>query len=217
MGRMEMHMNRSVSRLGFVVLAYGCVLRRWALSPTRQGASTQTLSGTVVDASGAVIPGADVAAKHTGTGVVTNAVSQRRRACSRFPSLPIGTYTVTVTLQGFKTVVIQNVVLTSARRRQREGDDGSRRRHRAGHRLVVLGNRADAVVGRVDDGQHQPDLEAADHHAQRDGLRQPAAGRLDAERQPPGDRSTACRAARSTSRSTASTSRTTRCKGIERR
>jgi hypothetical protein len=30
------------------------------------------------------------------------------------PSLPIGTYTVTVTLQGFKTVVIQNVVLTSA-------------------------------------------------------------------------------------------------------
>jgi len=77
-----------------------------------QGATTQTLSGTVVDASGAVIPGADVVAKHSGTGVESTAVSNSEGIFS-IPSLPIGTYTVTVTLQGFKTVIIQNVVLTS--------------------------------------------------------------------------------------------------------
>jgi hypothetical protein len=78
-----------------------------------QGATTQTLSGTVVDASGAVIPGADVTAKHNGTGI-TNATVSNSEGLFSIPSLPIGTYTVTVTLQGFKTVVIQNVVLSSA-------------------------------------------------------------------------------------------------------
>jgi hypothetical protein len=78
-----------------------------------QGASSQTLSGTVVDTSGAVIPGADVAAKHGGTGIVSNAVTNSEGVFS-IPSLPIGTYTVTVTLQGFKTTIINNVVLTSA-------------------------------------------------------------------------------------------------------
>jgi hypothetical protein len=77
-----------------------------------QGSTTQSLSGTVVDASGAVIPGADVAAKHNATGVVSNAVTNSDGLFS-IPSLPTGTYTVTVTLQGFKTAVIQNVVLTS--------------------------------------------------------------------------------------------------------
>jgi hypothetical protein len=78
-----------------------------------QGATTQTLSGSVVDASGAVIPGADVTAKHTGTGVSFNAVSNGEGLFS-LPSLPVGTYNVTVTLQGFKTVIIQDVALSSA-------------------------------------------------------------------------------------------------------
>lgn len=77
-----------------------------------QGSTSQALSGTVVDASGAVIPGADVVAKHVATGVVSNAVTNSEGLFS-IPSLPIGTYTVTVTLQGFKTFVIQRVVLTS--------------------------------------------------------------------------------------------------------
>jgi Carboxypeptidase regulatory-like domain/TonB-dependent Receptor Plug Domain len=105
-------MTRSLSRLAFFALltAAFCSLGTLAYA---QGASTQTLSGTVVDASGAVIPGADVSAKHNGTGIVSTAVSNSEGLFS-LPSLPIGTYTVTVTLQGFKTVVIQNVVLTSA-------------------------------------------------------------------------------------------------------
>src|SRR5215510_13548685 len=105
-------MNRSALRRGLVVLlaAVFCGTGTFA---SAQGATSQTLSGTVVDASGAVIPGADVAAKHTGTGVVSNAVTNGEGIFS-IASLAIGNYTVTVTLQGFKTVVINNVVLTAA-------------------------------------------------------------------------------------------------------
>ncbi len=104
-------MNRSVLRLGLCVLVAAALCApgiAWA-----QGATSQTLSGTVVDVSGAVIPGADVVAKHAGTGTETNAVTNSDGAFS-MPSLRIGAYTVTVKLQGFKTVVIQNVVLTAA-------------------------------------------------------------------------------------------------------
>jgi hypothetical protein len=77
-----------------------------------QGGVTQTLGGNVADATGAVIPGADVSAKHNATGVVTTAVTNAEGIFS-MPSMQVGTYTVTVTLQGFKTVVINDVVLTS--------------------------------------------------------------------------------------------------------
>src|SRR5207237_135904 len=104
-------MNRSALRLGLVVLL-AAVCCATGTSAYAQGATSQTLSGTVVDASGAVIPGADVVAKHAGTGVTTSTVSNSEGIFS-IPSLAIGTYTVTVTLQGFKTVVFNDVVLTA--------------------------------------------------------------------------------------------------------
>jgi hypothetical protein len=66
----------------------------------------------VVDTGGGVVPGADVTVKHNGTGVATATVSNSEGAFS-FPGLGIGTYTLTVTLQGFKTFVVNDVVLTS--------------------------------------------------------------------------------------------------------
>jgi hypothetical protein len=105
-------MNRSALRLGAVILLIA-VFSAGGSFAFAQGSTTQTLSGTVVDTTGAVIPGADIVAKHTGTGIVSNAVSNTEGVFS-IPSLPIGTYTVTVTLQGFKTVIINNVVITSA-------------------------------------------------------------------------------------------------------
>jgi hypothetical protein len=77
-----------------------------------QGGTTSTLSGVVVDSGGGVVPGADVSIKHLGTGITTTAVTNAEGAFS-FPGLNVGTYSVTVTLQGFKTVVINDVVLTS--------------------------------------------------------------------------------------------------------
>src|SRR5262245_20877088 len=108
-------MTRVLSRSGprVLVLAFLAVFTTVASLSYGQGATSQTLSGTVVDTSGAVIPGADVSAKHAGSGIVTGTVTNADGAFS-LPSLAIGTYTVTVTLQGFKTVVINNVVMTSA-------------------------------------------------------------------------------------------------------
>ncbi|HEY2433308.1 MAG TPA: TonB-dependent receptor [Vicinamibacterales bacterium] len=104
-------MNRSRLRLGLVVLfaVVFCACGRLAFA---QGSTSQPLSGTVVDSSGAVIPGADVVVKHNGTGVANSTVSNSDGIFT-IPALSSGTYTVTVSLQGFKTVVIENVVLTS--------------------------------------------------------------------------------------------------------
>jgi hypothetical protein len=77
-----------------------------------QGGTTSTLSGVVVDSGGGVVPGATVVIKHVGTGVTQSSVTNTEGAFS-FPGQNIGTYTVTVTLEGFKTFVANNVVLTS--------------------------------------------------------------------------------------------------------
>src|SRR5215510_11251991 len=74
--------------------------------------TTSTLAGVVVDTSGGVIPGADVVAKHNATGVTVSAVTNAEGVFS-FPALNTGTYTVTVSLQGFKTYISNDVVLTS--------------------------------------------------------------------------------------------------------
>ena len=77
-----------------------------------QGGGTQTISGVVVDSGGGVVPGAEVQLKNNATGVVQSQVSNAEGAFS-FPGTQVGTYTVTVTLQGFKTFVSNDVVLTS--------------------------------------------------------------------------------------------------------
>jgi hypothetical protein len=77
-----------------------------------QGGTSSTISGLVVDTAGGVVPGADVVVKHNATGVATSTVTNAEGAFS-VPGLNIGTYTVTVTLQGFKTFVANDVVLTS--------------------------------------------------------------------------------------------------------
>lgn len=75
-------------------------------------AQTSTISGVVTDTGGGVVPGADVVVKHNATGVTTSAVTNAEGAFS-FPGVQTGTYTVTVSLQGFKTFVANDVVLTS--------------------------------------------------------------------------------------------------------
>ncbi len=77
-----------------------------------QGGTTSTLSGIAVDSSGAVLPGADVTIKHLATALTQTAVTNADGAFS-FPGMNVGTYSVTVTLSGFKTFVSNNVVLTS--------------------------------------------------------------------------------------------------------
>src|SRR5687767_15646491 len=86
--------------LGFCPVAYG------------QGGTASSISGVVVDAGGGVVPGAAVIVKHNATGVTTESMSNSEGVFS-FPGLAVGTYTVTVSLEGFKTFVVNDVVLTA--------------------------------------------------------------------------------------------------------
>ena len=78
-----------------------------------QGSFFTSLSGTVVDASGGVIPGANVKIKNNGTGEEVNTVSGSDGGFAA-PSLSGGTYTVTVSLMGFKTATLNSVTLMAA-------------------------------------------------------------------------------------------------------
>src|SRR6185295_2555539 len=71
-----------------------------------------TLSGVVSDSSGALIPGVEVTAKHTETGVVSSVVSNES-GTYRFGSLQPGPYQVTATLPGFQPQTFQMTLGTS--------------------------------------------------------------------------------------------------------
>jgi hypothetical protein len=90
--------------LGAILLAGG--------SAIAQGSSTAAISGVVVDSDGAVVPGADIVVKNLKTGEVFTAVSTGQGIFS-IPALITGTYSVTVSLQGFKTAVLNEVVVNS--------------------------------------------------------------------------------------------------------
>ncbi len=96
-------MKRSARRL---LLAVVLVLVS-STSGFAQGAS-QSLSGVVVDAAGGVIPGASVVVLNKATGEKFELTSNEAGAFA-VPGIAVGTYTVTVTLQSFKTAVINDV------------------------------------------------------------------------------------------------------------
>jgi hypothetical protein len=76
-----------------------------------------TILGTVTDPSGAILAGAKVTVKNTGTGLERSTETSADGSYS-LPELPIGTYNVTVTQVGFQTFVATGVVLdVSAERR----------------------------------------------------------------------------------------------------
>src|SRR5262249_62287133 len=61
------------------------------------------ISGTVTDENGAVVPGATVTGTCAATGLSRTTVSTEAGAY-RLADLPLCTYKVSVTMQGFKTV-----------------------------------------------------------------------------------------------------------------
>src|SRR5918995_2925859 len=77
-----------------------------------QGGATSSIVGVVVDNTDAVVPGASVLAKSDTTAAESSAVSGENGQFT-VPALNPGTYTVTVTLSGFKTSVLKDVVVTA--------------------------------------------------------------------------------------------------------
>ena len=69
-----------------------------------------TILGTVTDPSGAVLPGVKVTVKNAGTGLERTTETSADGSYA-LPELPIGTYTVTITLPGFQTSVTTGVIV----------------------------------------------------------------------------------------------------------
>ena len=67
-----------------------------------QPAQTGTISGVIQDSSGGVMPGATVSATSQDRGFARTTISDAN-GHFLFPAVPIGTYTVVATLQGFET------------------------------------------------------------------------------------------------------------------
>ncbi|HEX5761216.1 MAG TPA: TonB-dependent receptor [Thermoanaerobaculia bacterium] len=82
-----------------------------AAAGAQSQATTGVIEGTVVDAEGAVLPGATVTLRNTATNyekVVTTDGDGRFRA----PLLPLGPYRIAVALEGFATLVREGIDLT---------------------------------------------------------------------------------------------------------
>ena len=86
-----------------ILLAFALVLAA-ALPAAAQIRITGGISGTVTDQTDAVVPGASVQLTDEGTGVVWNAVTNTS-GFFQFPDINHGSYSLTVTLQGFQTAV----------------------------------------------------------------------------------------------------------------
>jgi hypothetical protein len=90
-------MIRIARRYRFALLV---MLAAFAPIPA-QGQSGGSISGTVKDPSGAVIAAAQVSSRNTGTGVVQTTQTNTEGVYA-FPSLPVGTYEIDISLSGFK-------------------------------------------------------------------------------------------------------------------
>jgi len=87
----------------FVVLAA-------AARPAHAQVAQAELRGTVLDESGAALPGVTVTAMHVDTGTARTAVTTATGAFL-MPALPVGRYRLEAALTGFATVVQENLVL----------------------------------------------------------------------------------------------------------
>ena len=95
-------------RVGFSVLV-GILVA--ALTCTAVWAqSTAQVSGTVKDQTGAVLPGVDVTATQTDTGLKRSAVTDETGSYI-LPNLPVGPYRLEAALPGFRTYVQTGIVL----------------------------------------------------------------------------------------------------------
>jgi hypothetical protein len=86
-----------------------CVFALSAIAQTDRG----TITGTVSDASGAVVPGVTVEAKNVSTGAVYQAGSSETGNFT-LPQLPVGNYELSATLPGFKKFVRTNLTVQIA-------------------------------------------------------------------------------------------------------
>src|SRR5262245_56283504 len=80
------------------------------LSPALWAQATAQISGTVKDQSGAVLPGTEITATQTETGITRNTISNETGSYV-LSNLAVGPYRLEVALPGFRTYVQTGIVL----------------------------------------------------------------------------------------------------------
>ena len=97
---------RAMAWVAGLVVCTGLTLMNAAAQTGGQGA----ISGTVTDSTGALVPQAVVVARNNATGVETKRTASSDGLYNISPLIP-GTYTVTVTANGFSTFKQENLVV----------------------------------------------------------------------------------------------------------
>ena len=98
-----------LSALSFVVAAVA--VGTLGLAPeVRAQETTGTILGTVTDSTGAVLPGVTIVVKNTRTGQTLERVSNEE-GLYLAPLLPVGSYEITFTLNGFQQRVVRGVTV----------------------------------------------------------------------------------------------------------
>ena len=113
-----MYMNRRYFSIVSVLAITALVLL--AGSTANAQVTTATLTGSAYDASGAVVPGADVTLRNEASGDTRGTVSNGDGYFS-FAAVPPGTYTVSVKREGFKVWEAKGVVLEAGDKRSVTG------------------------------------------------------------------------------------------------
>ncbi len=107
----RLNMKITSSLLGWFALLMFTALACGGVMPLQAQNTNASVSGTVNDPSGASIPGAQVTAQNTGTGLTQTATTTDAGTYT-LTTLPPGTYTVTVSKTGFATSVQTGLLLT---------------------------------------------------------------------------------------------------------
>ena len=104
-------MSRCPLRL---LIALVCVGLAESVAAGQTGGATAPLSGVVVDDHNAAVPGVTVLVKNNATGVSLTPVVTNGVGLFSVPGLDPATYTVTFSLEGFKTAIIGDVRIVTA-------------------------------------------------------------------------------------------------------
>ena len=99
----------------YIRILAACVLGAWLIAiPAFAQIPSGTILGNVKDGQGAVVPGATVTATNAGTQFSRSTVTDADGQYS-LPLLPVGNYTVLITMPGFKNVSQTGIVLEVGR------------------------------------------------------------------------------------------------------
>jgi hypothetical protein len=102
------------TKLRYIAMFFAVTLALVLCIPSVGQVGKGSISGSVVDPQGAVVSGAQVKAKSIETGVVFTSTTDSA-GLYRLNLLPIGTYNVEITAQGFKTTTQSNVQVGAGR------------------------------------------------------------------------------------------------------